>query len=115
MTKYFKQPRKRSSAFVRGGGISQVVLTFSDEESGLLSELIHSADEMYVDDAIKVILMGLTASPPSGLMMNRQSHLTLLGEYANIVNRVYRQKLRDAESEAEREIIKHLTERGISE
>jgi hypothetical protein len=115
MKHYKTPPPVRTSAFVRGGTYAQISLYFSTEEVGLLSELIQSTDEMYVNDAIKVILMGLTASPPSGLMMNRQSHLTLLGEYANIVDRVYRQKLRDAESEAESEIIKHLTERGISE
>ncbi|MFZ2152136.1 MAG: hypothetical protein WAV09_03450 [Minisyncoccia bacterium] len=115
MTKHLKVPRARTSAFVRGTGRVQVVLYFSDEQVGILSDAVQSTEQVYVDDALMVLLMALTSMPLSEMLAHRQSHLNLLGEYASIVDRIFSQKRREAELAASQEITKHLMERGITE
>lgn len=110
-----RPPRMRSSAFVNGQIRSTISLTFEESEIGLLAELVSATNEVYVDDALKILLIGLAHSPPSQLLMQRQSHLTLLGEFANTVDGIYKQKLAEAEKDAEAALTKHLLERGIIE
>ena len=116
MSKFFKEPRIRTSAFVAGGmGRAQVTLVFNAEQIRLLSSLVQGTDEMYVDDALMAILAAVGTSPPSQLMFNRQTHLTMLGEFVTTTDAIFKRKLREAASEAEEAITQHLIERGIIE
>ncbi len=80
-----------------------------------LSELIASTNETYVDDAVKAILMSVATSPPSQLMLLRQTHLTLLADFANRIDSVFKAKIAEAEKAAGEEITQYLLERGITE
>jgi hypothetical protein len=115
VTKHFKVPRVRTSAFVRGAGLQTVVLKFLPEQVALLETLVASANEMYVDDALMAILLAVSTNPPSQLLVETQQHRTLLGEFAKQIDSIYKRKLNEAETEAANSITQHLIERGIIE
>jgi len=115
MTKFFKEPRYRVSAFVPSITRVQVTLVFNAEQIRHLSPLVQGTDEMYVDDALYAVLMAVATSPPSQLMLNRQTHLTMLGEFVTTTDAIFKRKLKEAASEAEEAVTQHLIERGIIE
>ncbi len=116
MTKFFKEPRIRVTAFVPGAMVrAQVTLVFNDEQIRLLSALVGSTNEVYVDDALMAILAAVGSAPPSQVMLARQTHLTMLGEFVTKTDAIFKRKLREAAAEADQEIAQHLIERGIIE
>lgn len=113
--KYVRQPRSRVSAFMQGQTDQIIILKIDSSEIRHLAELIQSTGEVFVDDAIKVVLMGIASNPPSQLMMLREIHKNFLKEFTERIEGVYKRRLSDAEEEADTEIMKFLLERGVTE
>ena len=91
------------------------MLCIEADEIEHMAALIDATGEYYVDNAIKTILMGVATSPPSQIMMARQTYLNMMSGYARTVERIFKEKLREAAKVADEEVTQYLIENGVIE